>query len=302
VGLLRDDPTAVSLELSQGTRRFVTPDADRRIIDRATTTISEHFNTTGTPIGHGFSAANVSQGTAYYAFDIGLIHGIVLDTVVSAGGPNGSLEPAQFSWLEAQLQAVSSRWLSPGGDIVTRAGQHDKLAVIFSHHTIGTMDNVPAGSGRIGDDEVAALLLRYPNAVLWVNGHTHRNQVIPHARPSAAAIGGGFWELNTAAHIDWPEQSRIVEIVDNLDGTLSVFGTIVDHAGPIARAGLSTPTALAALSRELAANDWQDRTDVRRGNVEDRNVELVVPAPFTSAGQPQVAAARPLASESADPG
>ena len=293
VGLLRQDPATVNLELSQGSRRFVTPDAGRRIIDRATT-ISEHFNTTGTPVGHGFSAANVSQGTAYYTFDIGLIHGIVLDTVVSAGGANGSLDPAQFSWLEAQLQAVSSRWLSPGGDIVTRAGQHDKLAVIFSHHTVGTMDNVPAGSGRIGGDEVAALLLRYPNAVLWVNGHTHRNQVIPYARPGGAAIGGGFWELNTAAHIDWPEQSRIVEIVDNLDGTLSLFGTIVDHAGPIARGGLSTSTALAALSRELAANDWQDRTDDRRGGVEDRNVELVVPAPFNSAGQAQVAAARPL--------
>jgi hypothetical protein len=38
--------------------------------------------------------------------------------------------------------------------------------------------------------------------------------------------------------------------------------------------------ALASLSRELSANDWQDRTDVRRGSLEDRNVELVVPAPF----------------------
>jgi hypothetical protein len=155
------------------------------------------------------------------------------------------------------------------------------------------MGNVPAGSGRIGGDQVAALLLRYPNAVLWVNGHTHRNQVIPHARTAGAAVGGGFWELNTAAHIDWPEQSRIVEIVDNLDGTLSVFGTILDHAGPVARSGLSTTTALAALSRELAANDWQDRTDSRRGSIEDRNVELVIPAPFTSSGQaPAVSAIR----------
>jgi metallophosphoesterase (TIGR03767 family) len=290
VGLLRQDPAAVNLELSQGGRRIVTPDAARRIIDRATT-VTEHFNTTGTPAGHGFTAANISQETAYYTFDVGRIHGIVLDTVVSSGGPDGSLDPGQLAWLEAQLQAVSSRWLSPGGDIVTRPGRHDKLAVIFSHHTIGTMGNVPAGSGRIGGEQVAALLLRYPNAVLWVNGHTHRNQVIPHARAAGAAVGGGFWELNTAAHIDWPEQSRIVEIVDNLDGTLSVFGTILDHAGPVARGGLSTTTALAALSRELAANDWQDRTDVRRGSIEDRNVELVVPAPFVSSGHVQAVSA-----------
>jgi len=277
VGLLREDPAAVSLELSQGSRRIVTPDPNRRVVDR-TTTVTEHFNTSGTPVGHGFTAANVSQATAYYTFDVGLVRGVVLDTVVSAGGADGSLDPGQFSWLESQLQTVSSRWLSPGGDIVTHPGRRDKLAVVFSHHTVGTMSNVPAGSDRIGGDEVAALLLRYPNAVLWVNGHTHRNQVVPHARTDGAAIGGGFWELNTAAHIDWPEQSRIVEIVDNLDGTLSVFGTILDHAGPVARGGLSTTTALAALSRELAANDWQDRTDFRRGSIGDRNVELVVPA------------------------
>jgi metallophosphoesterase (TIGR03767 family) len=284
VGLLQEDPAAVNLELSQGSRRIVTADPDRRIIDR-TTTVTEHFNTTGTPAGHGFTAANISQGTAYYTFDVGLMHGIVLDTVVSAGGADGSIDQDQLAWLESQLQAVSSRWLSPGGDIVTRRGHHDKLAVIFSHHTIGTMGNVPAGSGRIGGDEVAALLLRYPNAILWVNGHTHRNQVIPHSRAAQDAFAGGFWELNTAAHIDWPEQSRIVEIVDNLDGTLSVFGTILDHAGPLAHRGLATTTALAALSRELAANDWQDRTDVRRGSIGDRNVELVVPAPFALSGR-----------------
>jgi metallophosphoesterase (TIGR03767 family) len=293
LGLLREDPTAINLELSQGGRRFVTPDASRRIIDR-TTTVTEHFNTTGTPIGHGFTSGNISDSTAYYTFDIGRVRGVVLDTVVSAGGPNGSLDPAQFAWLETQLQAVSSRWLAPDGSVVTRPGRADKNVVIFSHHTVGTMDNVPAGSGRIGGVEVAGLLLRYPNAILWVNGHTHRNQVIPHSRAAGAAIAGGFWELNTAAHIDWPEQSRVVEIVDNLDGTISIFGTILDHSGPISGSSLSGTPALAGLSRELAANDWQDRSDARRGAVEDRNVQLLVPAPFAAAGAPQSAADRPL--------
>jgi metallophosphoesterase (TIGR03767 family) len=283
VGLLRQDPAAINLQLTEGGHRIVTPDADRRIVDRVTT-VSEHFSTTGTPVGHGFTADNVSNRTAYYTFDVGLVHAVVLDTVVSAGGPDGSIDPTQFAWLEAELQAVSSQWLSPSGQLVTRHGRHNKYVVIFSHHTVGTMTNVPAGSGRIGGNEVAALLLRYPNAILWVNGHTHRNQVISHARSAGAAVPGGFWEVNTAAHIDWPEQSRIVEIVDNLDGTLSVFGTIVDHSGPLS-GSLTSPARLAGLSRELAANDWQDRTDTRRGQVEDRNVELLVPAPF-SMGKP----------------
>lgn len=52
VGLLNEDPAAVNLELSQGGRRIVTPDADRRIVDR-TITVTEHFNTTGTRPGTG---------------------------------------------------------------------------------------------------------------------------------------------------------------------------------------------------------------------------------------------------------
>jgi len=280
IALLRQDPAAIALQLSTGGRRFVTPDTNRRIVDRATT-VAQHFVTTGTPVGHGFTAANVSAATAYYTFDAGQVRGIVLDTVNSAGGPNGSLDATQLAWLEAQLQAASSRWLSSSGTVVERPGKAGKYLVIFSHHTIGTMDNVPAGSGRSGGPEVRELLLRYPNVILWVNGHTHRNQVLPHARPSGSPIGGGFWEVNTAAHIDWPEQSRIIEIVDNLDGTVSAFCTIVDHSGPIAAQGDLTRTdRLAALSRELSANDWQDRTDARRGGVEDRNVELLLPSPL----------------------
>jgi metallophosphoesterase (TIGR03767 family) len=289
LGLLQQDPTAIALELSAGGRRLVTPDTARRIVDRATT-VAEHFTTTGTPVGHGFTAGNLSAGTAYYTFDAGQVRGIVLDTVNSGGGPNGSVDPAQLAWLETQLQAASSRWLAPSGEVVARPGRADKYVAVFSHHTIATMDNVPAGSGRSGGAEVRELLLRYPNVILWVNGHTHRNQVLPHARSAGSAIGGGFWEVNTAAHIDWPEQSRIVEVVDNLDGTLSVFCTIVDHAGPVSAAGQLSHGALASLSRELSANDWQNRTDARRGGIEDRNVELLLPSPLSALGAAGTAA------------
>ena len=272
VQLLAQDPSAVNQMLTEGGRRFVTPDANRRIVDRPTT-IREHFKTRGTPQGHGFTAGNINNGTAYYTFDMGQVHGVVLDSVVTDGGSNGSLDRTQLQWLEAQLQSVSSRWLSQSGQVVT-SGHPNKYVVLFSHHTIGTMTNVPSGSDRAGGAEITDLLLRYPNVILWVNGHTHRNQVNAYARASTAAIAGGFWELNTAAHIDWPEQSRVVEMVDNLDGTLSIFGTIVDHSGGV------TPNGLAGLSRQLSANDWQERTDRRRGDLSDRNVELLVPAPF----------------------
>ncbi|GID93184.1 TIGR03767 family metallophosphoesterase [Amorphoplanes digitatis] len=282
VGLLRLDPAAVAKQLAEGGRRFVAPDPRRRIVDRGTT-IEEHFKTTGGPVGHGFTAANLSAGTAYYTFDRGRVRGIVLDTVTSSGGPDGSLDPEQFAWLEARLQAASRQWLSPSGQVVRRRHGADQYVMIFSHHTIGSMTNVSDGTGRLGGAQVRDLLLRYPNVIGWVNGHTHRNQVLSHARPSGAVVAGGFWEINTAAHIDWPQQSRVLEVTDNLDDTLSIFCTIVDHGGPISRRGRLTDTvALASLSRELSANDLSNRTDARRGELTDRNVELLLPDPIAA--------------------
>jgi metallophosphoesterase (TIGR03767 family) len=285
------DPNALAGALT-GPARTVTPDLDRRIIDRHTT-VQEYFKTTGKPAGHGFTQKNLDEGTAYYAFDQGVVRGIVLDTVNPNGEANGSLDVDQHAWLENELQTHSKRWLDTDGSVKT-SRRKNRLIVLFSHHTIATMDNPIRADDdpreRVLGDAVLALLLRYPNVVLWVNGHTHVNSVTPHARAAAAAIRGGFWEVNTASHVDYPQQARIVEIADNHDGSLSLFGTIVDSDAPLAVPGsLDSPMALAALSRELAVNDWQERPaapgapgqpDGRRGKVEDRNVELLVRAPF----------------------
>ncbi|TDE21994.1 TIGR03767 family metallophosphoesterase [Actinomadura sp. 6K520] len=259
---------------SGGLFRQVTADWNRRLLSRAEV-VAEHFKTSKPLRGHGFTWANLRDGTAYYAFDKGVVRGLVLDTVNQNGYSEGSLDKAQFAWLEAQLKAGSSRYFAPDGSVVRHAVQ-DRLFVLFSHHPIGSMEN-GLGGDRVLGDEVKALLLRYPNVILWVNGHTHRNHVIPHTRQGS----GGFWEVNTAAHIDFPQQSRIVELADNGDGTLSIFTTILDSAGPASYGGrLDDPVRLASLSRELAGNDWQDRDTERRGEAADRNVELLIPAPF----------------------
>ena len=68
------------------------------------------------------------------------------------------------------------------------------------------------------------LLLKYPNVIAYVAGHTHANRVDLFRKGR-----GGFWQINTASHIDWPQQSRLIEVMDNRDGTLSLFATILDH-------------------------------------------------------------------------
>ncbi|GAA0970141.1 TIGR03767 family metallophosphoesterase [Actinocorallia libanotica] len=270
--LLRKNDDAAIKRLTESRSqvfRKVTPDNDRRLLSRAEV-VREH----GTR--HGYTAANLKSGTAYYAFDRGVVRGLVLDTCNPTGYSEGSLDRAQFAWLERELVRGSSSYLGEDGTTVRRKAT-DRLFVLFSHHTIETLTN-GLGGGRVLGKEIEELLLRFPNVVLWVNGHTHVNEVIPHRRKSGAK--GGFWEISTAAHIDWPQQSRILELADNRDGTLSVFATVLDSAAPASHGNrLDDPDRLASLSRELSANDWQPHLD-GSGRPEDRNVELLLPAPF----------------------
>jgi len=292
IDLVRVSPHAAE-RLLAGDFRTVSKDENRRLLDRAGM-VREHFDTRGVPVGHGFTQENVAQDTAYYGFDAGLVRCLVLDTVNPHGGPDGSLDEKQFLWLKSELFAAATQYLSESGELVRGAGV-DRLVVIFSHHTAETMGNwlSEPGDHRVLGKSVRDLLLRFPNVVLWVNGHTHVNGVIPHRRHPESPLPGGFWELNTASHVDWPQQARLVELVDNGDRTLSVFGTVIDHAAPakpaldeLGSAAADSPAILASLSRELGINDWQSRTrpipgaDGRRGTLADRNVELLVPAPF----------------------
>lgn len=244
--------------------RPVTPDPARKPLSRAQV-VQEHFDTTGAPVGHGFTDENQQDGTAYYYFDQGSFRFVVMDSVNPNGYADGSLDQAQFAWLKATIEAAS-----------------DKAVLVFSHHTSDTMSNPLVLTGldpspRVLGPEVTSYLLSQARVIAWVNGHTHRNQITPHVRADGS---GGFWEINTASHIDFPQHARLIEVVDNLDDTMSIFTTIIDHAGPADYAGdLSNTLALAALSRELSANDPQSNLGSLAGTEGARNTELVLATP-----------------------
>ena len=75
--------------------------------------IARHLTSSGSPHGHGLLAA--TNGHAYYAFDVGEVRFLVLDTVNPAGGWQGSIDDEQFQWLEQQLIAGSSEFLDDAG-------------------------------------------------------------------------------------------------------------------------------------------------------------------------------------------
>ena len=263
--------------------RVVPADPARKVLSREQV-VEEHFNTTSSPVGHGFTDTNRQDGTAYYYFDQGAFRFVVMDSVNPNGYADGSLDDAQFAWLKATVE-----------------GATDKAVIVFSHHTSDTMSNPLVLTGldpspRVLGAAVTSYLLSQPRVIAWVNGHTHRNQITAHKRADGS---GGFWEINTASHIDFPQQARLIEVVDNADDTMSIFTTIVDHAGPEDYAGdLSTTVRLAALSRELAANDPQVDLASAGGPPSARNTELVLATPpeLRGATCAPVVAAEPQAS------
>jgi len=232
---------------------------------------------------------------------------VVLDSVADAGGDRGNLDETQFRWLDDQLTAADT------------AGE---LTFAFAHHTLETMNQEQPSAFPAGDnppppyepvhfgeasrqqpcpvpaapaappETLKCLFLRHPTVVGYVVGHEHNNRVRPVPRSgvdgdeASGRAAGGFWQVVTAAHIDWPQQSRLLDLVDNSDGTLSIWGTILDHAAPPnpGNGGGSSVTPIASISRELAFNDpdadnGEDGRPDARGGAEDRNVELVVRDP-----------------------
>jgi metallophosphoesterase (TIGR03767 family) len=293
------DPAFISSLLAGG--RTVPPDADRRIINKA-----EYRKelAVGNRSAHGFSSTDKrelrrSKGTAsYYAFTPRKgMRFISLDTVAEGGGQWGNLDDPQYRWLKRELG---------------KARKRDQLVVVFGHHTLATMTNTatdeaagacqpadepgcdadprrstPLHRGLTGAKSVRALLAGTPNVISYVTGHTHANAV----RFYGGKRGAGFWEINTASHIDWPQQSRLLEVMDNRNGTLSIFGTVLDAAAPAEApapgpASAFSTTELVSLGRTLSYNDPQ-RLDAeggaqerdKLGAVRDRNVELLVRDP-----------------------
>lgn len=248
----------------------VTPD-DRRALFDQRRFIQAHLDSPASPgpVGHGFTQENIENDTTYWSTTIGSrLRVFGLDTCNSVLGADGAVPQDQFDWLEAGL---------------ADARRNNQFVVIMSHHNSLTLENgaqptIGPSQPLIHADQFIAMLVKYPNMIAWINGHTHVNTIQAHASPDGP---GGFWEITTASCIDFPQQQQMIEIVDNRDGTISLFTTVVDHdSHPEWQPGDFSQAGLASLSRELASNDFTADPLMRRGSAASRNTELLLPAPF----------------------
>jgi metallophosphoesterase (TIGR03767 family) len=266
--------------------------------------IQQHFATTGTPAGHGFANRPLEaelNNDGYYSFEPrpGLRF-VVLDTVTDeCGAPlcsEGSVDHTQFEWLRREIVAAED------------AGQY---VMVFSHHTLRTTrfagtdpfeeplhygQRVDRRSGQpqnpSTEETLEELFCDHPAVIAHIAGHEHENYVEGHecAADEPPTPGpGDFWHVSTAAHIDWPQQSRMIELIDNGDGTMSLALTILDHDGPAEPGGAPATQPdqgqaaddvlrLASIGREIAYNDYQGSRGAR-GAPEDRNVLIRIDRP-----------------------
>lgn len=214
--------------------------------------------------GHGFTPANVEQRNAYWTRDLNEhVRLIAMDTVNRHGGWHGCIDRVQLQWLREQLEAA------------------DRYVIVLSHHPAETLVNGHTGNGDpvpALEAEVVALLQEFPKVIMWVAGHTHRHQITYHgSRPDH-----GFWHIRTSSLIDWPQQSRVIELLESGD-ELHIATYVFDHLGvpqpDITQ--LDDHKQLAGISRWLAANNWQRQEgdhplDKLEGERFDRNIVLTL--------------------------
>jgi metallophosphoesterase (TIGR03767 family) len=287
LALLSGNETAAPAQmwgLLSAPTRPISPDPRRRLVS-AQEWIAAHG--VDGRASHGFCTTAREDGRAFYAFDAGDIRFLVLDTVNRAGGWQGSLGGDQMDWLEEELLAGHRSFLAPSGRRVSH-DRADRAFVLLSHHSLGTLTNdfAPDGHRRYLRADVERLLARFPNVLAWLNGHTHAHRIRAHlAARAVPGARGGFFEVTTASHIDWPQQARLVELAcDEQSGQIVLFTRTLDHCGLVdPRAGeLGDPLTLAGWSRELALNAWQGRAGsepIGRGAGGDRSAALVLDVP-----------------------
>jgi metallophosphoesterase (TIGR03768 family) len=210
----------------------VAADPDRRSLLRMEW-MTEFFNTSSSPVGHGFNLTDVNNGFACYSFvpksNIPIKVIVLDDTQKEDDGSadihgHGFLDKARWAWLKKELA---------DGDA---AGQ---LMIIAAHVPINVEVTAPKSEmgwwlnpqNAVTLPNLIAELQSHPNLLMWLSGHRHLNTVKAFISPDpVGAPEKGFWQIETPSLRDFPQQFRTFKIYLNSDNTISIVTTDVDPA------------------------------------------------------------------------
>lgn len=242
--LYLDEPEAFSC----GPGFAVAADPLRRAIDRR-----EWIAAHAAAGALGYGERETAAATIDTVIDTDHIRFVLLDTNHPFGDYQGSIGAAQLDWLDERLAEVERE---PG-----------RLAMVVSHHGADTLVNDRGGDDdRLLGDAFVAVVHRHPSVVAWLVGHRHINRI--EARPGPS---GGFWEITTCSIIDWPSQTRAIDVIRHADGTIELACTMLDHD--------DASDGLATLHRDLAHRFTTTGVATRMaGRDGDADVRLVLDA------------------------
>lgn len=195
---------------------------------------------------------------------------VVLNTVNDQAeglgvGAQGHVDDAQLAWLTATLD---------------QAAVDAELVLVMSHHRAKDLGSLSPTSG---DDLVAALT--HEAVVLHLTGHGHTNT--DHLHPGES----GYYELMLASTLDFPIQSRVLELVDEGNGYLSIYTTNLDHLSPEDSPAHAARALAAAKYAFPLFGETPNVANAWAGDVDSQNLVLRVPL---TAAQQQALAVAPL--------
>ena len=154
----------------------------------------------------------------------------------------GAISREQLAFLRVELDAARER---------------DELVIVATHHPSSALRS-GYGSETTGT-EFRALLNEYPNVILHLAGHRHRNRVMEQ---------GGYLEIETCSTLDLPQEGRLIEIwYDETDSSVVVTYEMFMHIDDTLPALGEDPlrglreTALAIARGDKGAEARQKRFD-----------------------------------------
>ena len=211
---------------------MVVADRNRRLLDRASW-ISEFYNTTSQPAGHGFGLVVSQEGSGFACYSFLPKAGVPLkvivldDTQSETDGStdihgHGFLDQARYDWLLDELQTGQAS---------------NQLMIIAAHIPIAVAPHYSEVEWWVDPQNAVTLpqliasLQTFPNLILWVAGHRHVNAIKGFYAPDPVNHPEkGFWQVETSSLRDFPQQFRTFEIILNADYTVSIAAVNVDPA------------------------------------------------------------------------
>ena len=267
---------------SIGSPPTVAADPDRRPLLREEW-VQEFFTTTSTPVGHGFNLVDSSLGSGFacYSFlpksNIPLKIIVLDDTQSETDGSHdihghAFLDAMRWSWLQAELAAGQAA----NQLMIIAAHIPIAVAAIGSCMEWWESDKDPNATEQnaVSLTDLVAVLQNTPNLLMWIAGHRHCNTVKAFLPPAGGTPENGFWQVESSALRDFPQQFRTFEIYLNSDYTISIVTINVDPAVAEGTPA-ATSRSYSIAAQQITQNDMRPNTrNVATAPINNKNVPV----------------------------